>query len=138
MQTIEATGGKKKRYGASAALDENTMYATLDQRGEDGRRSDTSIGSRQRDNLDIGAGCQLRSFRGHQQTADAIGSKNLGARWQPPFWIEHDTRGLWTGDSPHGQFGIVGKRRADADDDGIDQRAQPMQMRETAGTVYVF
>jgi len=43
-----------------------------------------------------------------------------------------------TGDPPYRQLRIVGDCRADANNDSIDQRAQPMQMVETGRSIDVF
>jgi hypothetical protein len=41
-----------------------------------------------------------------------------------------------SGDPPDGQFGVVGDRCADPDDDGIDQRPQAVQMGKPSWTIY--
>ena len=95
----------------------------------------------------IGQRAQLRPPEGgahrvpscrHQQAADAVVGEHLGARRQPAVRIDHDARRMRPGDPPHRQLRIVGERGADADHDGIDQRAQPVQMSETRRSVDVF
>ena len=58
-------------------------------------------------------------------------------RRKPAVRIDHHARRVRTGDAADGQLRIVGQRGADADDDGIDQRAQAMQMGEPFGAVDV-
>ncbi len=42
------------------------------------------------------------------------------------------------GNAPHRELRVVGNRRADADDDGIHKRAQPMKMIKPIGAVDVM
>ena len=77
-------------------------------------------------------------LRRDQKTADAVIGENLGAGWKPSIRIENDARRLRTGDPPHRQLRVIGESGADANDDGVDQGAQPMQMRESRRSVDVF
>ena len=55
-----------------------------------------------------------------------------------PRGIEHDARRARPCAAPDGEQRIVGDRRADADQHRIDQRAQPVQVRQAGRTVDVF
>ena len=79
------------------------------------------IGGGQRQNFHPGRRRASRSFRRDQQAADAVTGKNPGAGRKPAVRVDDDARRLRPGDPPHGQLRIVGERRADANDDGIDQ-----------------
>ncbi len=60
----------------------------------------------------------------------------LGAK--PAFRIDDDARRLRPGAAPHGQQRIVGDGGADADDDRIHQRPQPMQVHQARRPIDVF
>ena len=47
--------------------------------------------------------------------------------------IDHHARRIGAGDVAHRQLRIVGAHRAGADHDGVDQRAQPVQMGQPFG-----
>ncbi len=85
-----------------------------------------------------GGGVQRVRSVGDQQTANAIVGKHSRIGAEPTLRIDHDARRLRPRDPPHRQLGIVGDGRADADDDDVHQRPQPMQMHQSRRPVDVF
>ena len=97
---------------------------------KDRRRRDLPVGLGDADDLDVGRQRRPRARAGHHQAAHAIVGEQLGAGRQPPAGIDHDPRRLRSGYPPHRELRIVGQRRADPDHHRVDQRAQPVQMRQ--------
>ena len=69
------------------------------------------------------------------QSAHAVVGEQARRRPEPALGIDDDARRIGADDAPHRQLRIVGDRAADADDDRIDQSAQPMQMGKSGGPV---
>ena len=65
-------------------------------------------------------------------------ANNFASAAEPPSGIDNGTRGLRPGNVPDRQLRIIGKRRSDADDDNVDQRAQAVQMLDTGRTVDIL
>ena len=121
VQAVEAAGGEKTRHSVGATLNQHTAQAARGQRGEDRGRSDMPISGGQSENFNSGRRSASCCFRRDQQTADAVVGEHLGAGWKPPIWVYDDARRLRSCDPPHGKLRIIGERRADANDDRIDQ-----------------
>ena len=128
MQPVEAPRREEPRHGVGAAFDQDAAQAALGQRRQDGGRRDLPVGSRQRDDLDVGRQRRPGAGRGDHQAAHAVAASSLALGRQPAARIDHDPRRLRTGHPPDRELRIVGERRPDPDHHGIDQRAQPVQM----------
>ena len=79
MQPVEAAGGEKARQRIGAAFDQHPMHAALGEGSEDVIWCDHTIRCWKRDNLHARRRRALRAFRRHQQPADAVIGKDLGA-----------------------------------------------------------
>ena len=100
---------------------------------------DVPLLGRQGERLDPpGGGTGLRGRDRDDEAPDAVVGEQPGVGRQPPARIDHDPRRMRAGDAPDGEPGIVGEHGPDADHDGVDQGAQPMQVRETLGPVDVM
>ena len=78
------------------------------------------------------------SIRTDDEPARAIVAETCRRVGQPAGRIDDDPRGLRAFGGAHRQPRIVRERGADADDDGIDQGAQPMQMEDPGRSIDVM
>jgi hypothetical protein len=138
VQSIEATGGKKSRYRDGTAFNQNTAKPMAGQSGKDRGGSDLPVTCRQADCFNARRRCASRALRDDQQAACAIRSKDLGFAAQPTFWVDDNARRMRSGHTPHGEPRIVGEGSANAYNDTVDERPQPVQMGETRRAVDVF
>lgn len=76
--------------------------------------------------------------RGDDDAARTIVAEGAGGRRQPPARVDDDARRILPGNAPHRELRVVRDRRADADDDGINKRAQAMKMIKPIGAVDVM
>ena len=127
---------KETRERVGAALDEHAAQSDLGEAGEDRGRRDMSVYRRQSEYLDAGK-LATRALRHHDNSARAVVGEQAGGRRKPAARIDDDARRIGAGDVTNRQSRVVRERAADPDDDGVDQRAQPMQMRETGRSVDV-
>ncbi len=74
---------------------------------------------------------------GNHQPMHTVVRQHARCRREPAARIDHHAGRVGPGDAADGQLRIVGERGADADDDGIHQRAQAMQMGEAFRSVDV-
>ena len=91
-----------------------------------------------RTNFDSRRQDSARVRRVDHQSAYAVLGKYTCRRRKPAAGIDHHTCRIRPRDAAHGQLRIVGERGADADDHGIDQSAQPVQMCEPFSAVDVM
>jgi len=84
-----------------------------------------------------GAGFATRALPMHHNSAGAVVGQQASRRRKLASRIDDDANRIGTGDATNRQLGIVGQRATNSNYDGIDERAQPMQMGETAGAIDV-
>ena len=136
MQSIETAGRKETRERIGAALDEHAAQSDLGETREDGGRRYVAVSRGQCENLDPGD-LATRSLRYDDNSARAVIGEQPGRRLQSAARIDDDARGIGADDVAHRQSRIIGDRAADADDDRVDEGAQPVKMRETGGPIDV-
>ena len=90
----------------------------------------------QRENLDPGD-LATRSLRYDDNSARPVIGEQPRRRRQFAARIDDDARGIGADDVAHRQSRVIGEGAADADDDRVDEGAQPVQMRETGGPIDV-
>jgi len=137
MQPVEATGGEEMRHGPRAALDQHAPQPAHRQGIEDRRRVEKRPGRGQGDRLDVVRGLRPRPFERDDDAARTISGKDARAAAQGAPRIDHHAHRIWTHDTTDGELRIIGAHSAGADDDGIDDGAQAMQMIEPCRSVYV-
>jgi hypothetical protein len=76
--------------------------------------------------------------RGDDDAARTVNSEGARGPGQSTVWVDDHARRILPGYAPHCELRVVGDRGADADDDGIDERAQAMKMIEPIGAVDVM
>ena len=135
MEPVEAVRLEKARDRAGAAFDEDAPQPARREARKDGARRDAAVLDGQGDGFD-----PRRSggaLPGDDEALDAVIAKRAGAGRQPAVGIDDDADRMRPADPPHREQGIVGNRRSDADDDGIDDGAQPVEMVEPVAAVDV-
>ena len=80
---------------------------------------------------------QRAPSRHHDDSARAVIGEQAGGRLESAARIDDDARGIGADDVTNRQSRVIRDRAADPDDDGIDEGAQPVQVRETGGAVDV-
>ena len=78
-----------------------------------------------------------RALRYHDDLARAVIGEQAVRRLESAARIDDDARGIGADDVTNRQSRVIRDRAADPDDDGVDEGAQPVQMRETGGSVDV-
>lgn len=136
MQAIETACCEETREGVGAALNQHTAPSNLRQASEDRGWRDVSVRRRQGENIDTGklATCAMRR---HDKAAGTVVGQQTGSGRKSPTRIDYDARWVGSGDAANRQLRVIRKCAADSDDDSIDQRAKPMQMRETGRSIDV-
>ena len=137
MQAIEAASLEKPQDGVGAPFDQHAPQSGLGEAGEDRRWRDMPIDRRQSEIFDVAKRAR-RAMRRHDKAANAIVGEQAGLWRESPARIYDDARWRRSGDVPDGQSRIVCERAANADDDGVDQGAKPMKMRESGRAVDVM
>ena len=82
-------------------------------------------------------GAEQAPSPGDDEALDAVVAERPRAGRQPAVGIDDDADGMRPADPPHREQGIVGDRRSDPDDHGIDDGAQPVEMVEPVAAVDV-
>ncbi len=135
MQAVEAVRLEKARDRSGAALDQDAPQAARGEAREDGGRRDLAVLDRQRDLFD--AGERTGAVPGDDEARYAVVAQCPRAGRQPPVRIDDDADGMRAADPAHRQQGIVRDGGPDPDDDGIDQRAEPVEMVEPFAAIDV-
>lgn len=136
VNTVKTAGSQKARYRLGAALDQYAAQASLCEACQDCRGRNVSIGSRQRQNL-----CARQSatgtLRGYHNPARIL-DEEARMRRQPPTRIKNDSDRIGTLDVTNRKLRIIRARRFDTHENGIDQRPQAVQVRNTSRAVNVM
>jgi len=118
-----------------AAFDQDAPQAARSEAGEDGGRRDLAVLDRQGDLFDA---CERTgTVPGDDEALHAVVAKRPGAGRQPPIGIDDDADRMRAADPAHGEQGIVRDGGPDPDDDGIHQRAEPVEMVEPFAAIDV-
>jgi hypothetical protein len=95
------------------------------------RRRKLAVVGGKRHDLDAARKLHDRVRGGDHQPADVVVRQRAGRGRHPAVGIHDDPCGVRARNASHRQLRVVGDGRADPDDDGVDQRAQAMQVGET-------
>src|SRR6185503_3752541 len=121
-----------------AAFDQDAGEALFGEGPKDRGRSDFATRGGDFDDLDARRKRWPYALSRDHQPASTVLGQDPGVGGQPPSWIEHDPGRAGPGDPAHGELWIVGDRRSNAYKYGIDQCAQPVQVRQAGRTVDVL
>lgn len=138
MKPIEAAGLQKAGDCMRAALDQDATHAVRREGCQNIGGRKAAHTHRQRDDFHAGRQGLLLAWPCDHQTPDAILVQHPRAPGKTAIGVDHDARRVGAGHMPHGELRIVDNRRSDADDDGIDQRTEAMQMRKPRRAVDIF
>ena len=139
MQAVETSRRNEARHRIGAAFDQDTAHSRAPKRRSDVAWRNVPVLRGQRDDFDAGRRRSAsRAFRRDQQAANAIIGEQPRVRAEASLRIDHGPCGLRAGNLPDRQLRIVGDRRADTNDDDIDQRTQAVQVLDSRRTIDVF
>ncbi|SDK77093.1 Uncharacterized membrane protein YbhN, UPF0104 family [Modicisalibacter muralis] len=141
MQAVQHAGFEKPRYRQPAALDQHPPKPARGKHVEHRTRlDDSALAQRQHDTFDMPAHrADSRRARADQvQRRRLAGLKDVPLGRQSATRVEHHAQRIMTIDQPHAEAWIVGIDGARADQHGIDQRPQPMQMPSALDAVHVM
>lgn len=135
---VKATGGQESRYGRGSAFHKYAIQAHAAQPGQDVRRGEPAIGSFHDGALDaVGSGLVIGL---HDDAARSVVAQASRATCKAPVGIDDHPRRLKRrarGGLPHRQLRVIGKGCSNADHDGVDQRAQAVQVNDARRTIDV-
>ena len=132
MQAIEQTGGQEARHRQSAPLDEETAQATAMQFRHQGVQAQAALpGRRHWHHLGLTPvpGC-CRPGSANQQGRCRPVLKDLSFQWQPSAGVENHPHGVVARHQARGQARVVDGHRLGADQHGIRQGTQTVQMAD--------
>jgi hypothetical protein len=133
MQTIETPGAEKARNRFGAAFDEDTAQPEAGEAGKDCGRCNISVCRRQLQHFGAGK-LASAARRSHDDPPGAFAEETRVGR-KPAARINDDPDRIGAVDTAHRQLRIVGARGFNPNYDGIDQRPQPVEMRQSGGAV---
>jgi hypothetical protein len=136
VQAIKTTGRKKTRNRVGAAFDEDTAESEFRETREDIGRSNNSIRRWKREHLDAGQSTR-RSPCCYHQPSSTITVEQACRRRQASARIEHNASRMRTVDAADRKLRIISKSGSYSDDDGVNDCAEAVQMRETRRSIDV-
>ena len=137
MQPVEAAGLHEARDRVRPAFDQHPAEAARGEDGENrwlaryGRPRPAGLGP-------LAAGRESHAFADDASRGGPLSASSRALGGEPPLGSMTTRAGCGPCDEAHRQLRIVRERAADADDDGVDQRPQAMQMRKRRGAVDVM
>ena len=138
VQAVETAGREEARHGVGTTFDQYPPQPARTKCCKNGRRGKVSVGggqTKELDSLDRGSGF---SFCSYQDAPDAILDENLRLVAETAAGIDDHARRLPPGDPAYGQLRIVGYRSTDADDDGVHQSPQSVEVGQSGRPIDVF
>lgn len=144
VQVVQHAGLEKSRYRQSTAFYQHSFDSTYGKYVEHGTRLDSGFNSalaqRQHDTFDMLAdrADDRRALTDQVQGRRLAGLKDMPLGGQSAARVEHHTQRMTASDQPHAELWIVGIHGTRADQHGIDQCPQPMQMHPALDTVHVM
>ncbi len=140
MQAMQHVGLDETRDGDPAALHEHPRQAALGERIEDRARLDAAGPRGQFETLDVRPGAdQWRRAAPHQmQGGRGSGLEHVAPDVEPPARVADHPPGVGALDMAHRELRIVGRHGTGADQHGIDQGTQTVQMHATGQAVDVM
>ena len=138
VQAIETARDYETRECVRAALDEHSAQSEIGETAKDRRRSDMPFGDRQAQRLDAWMAGAFDALAHHYQAANSIIRHRARARRKTPPRVDYDPRRAWSAHAANRQLRIVGLGRAHTDNDGVDEGAKTMQMREARRSIDEF
>ena len=138
VQPVKATCRKEARDGIGATFDQYPAQSTGTERCKDGRGRKLPIGGGQPNKLNARDRSSGLSFRGYKNATDTILTKDSRFAAEAAVRVDDDAGRLSPGNPAYSQLRIVGYCGTDADDDGVHQSPQPVEVGQSGRPVDVF
>lgn len=142
VQPMQHAGLEKARHRHSAALDQHAPTPACNERLEHAAGSDTAAGvQRHGDALDVGAhrSAKVRRALAHQmQRRRLAGLEDMPLGADPATRVEYYPQRIAPAHMTYAELWIIRRDGAGADQHGIDQRPQAMQMGPALEPVHVM
>ncbi|GHC33800.1 conserved hypothetical protein [Aidingimonas halophila] len=140
VKAVECIGIDEARDRLGAALDQHARVSPFHQSRKQRRWHDITgrVGNHQPFDMVADAGGGLRPGADCMQGGGAVILEHARGGWCPGIGVEHDTDGMAPFDMSYRQQRVVGHDGADANDHGVDQCPQTVEMRASFQAVDVM
>ena len=130
MEAVERPGRNESRDRLAAPLDQDAAESEVGEACKDQTGIDPPLAGCWEEKLGISGSLFRPGARVKRSDADgpsgAVG-KHPPPRIEPPPWIEDDPHRVLPGNPAYGKLRIIGGYRSGSDQDGVDERAEPVK-----------